>query len=286
MGFYIPANGGNFMYAHIKNKEASAKFTGTPGSIGINDVGNPFLLLANASGKAQATQKKQKQDEYKKARAELKAKYGYEPYRWLGYADGANERKIRKVIKEVADAFPNISPAQLYTVAIGEGLNLWIQDNYTADASDVQIGNPISGYGYLGTDDFASDRKRFVSGGHLRKDFDEGDEFTEYETENEQGRTVKTADFTSLKYGLEALAATLEHRRSLVKKAVGNKKLDDDNWFFWTYAFFVDGEGDGKKHIKQAQADYTKSTRTQIKYKALRRTATVRYVEQFIDFSN
>jgi hypothetical protein len=223
------------------------------------------------------------QDQYEKAKAQLKAKYGYEPYRWLGYADEPTEESLRKMFRDVAAKQTSISVSELYTIAIGEGLNLWI-DNHRNPDKTIKTNDPIDGFGNLGLDDFHSDITRLQVGGYLSKDFNEGTHYVKTTRRNEQGREVQSARFTNLTNGITALAAVIAHRRSLAIALPEGTNLDSDNLFFWTYAFFVDGEGDGIAHIKSAKGDFTKSTRNIIKEKAVRRLSTLRYVEMFLKF--
>jgi hypothetical protein len=240
-----------------------------------------FAVLTLASAGLSATQAEETPHE--KARKELKAKYGVEPYGWLGWADEPVEKSLRELVRDVAAKQAGLSASALYTIAIGEGLNRWIDVNLNSDRT-VNLKASIDGYGYLGVDDFHSDVVRLRATGVLADSFKEGTNYIRITRKNEQGREVQSARFPTLADGLTALAAMIAHRRGLVRATPEGGNLDADNDFFWTYAFFVDGEGDGKEHIKAAKGDFTKSTRETIKDKSLRRLVTMRFVDKFVAF--
>jgi hypothetical protein len=103
--------------------------------------------------------------------------------KWNGYVDDGREQEVVTIVEDAAKATA-LNPSFLATIAIGEGLGLWIDANYDPmPPHKVKIGNSIDGYGALGVDHFASDFTRTRK--YLPKDYNEGDEFFTREAENE-----------------------------------------------------------------------------------------------------
>ncbi len=70
----------------------------------------------------------------------------------------------------------HFTPSFLYTIAVGEGLGLWIDANYASNAPhNVMVENEVSGFDALGTDHFAGDITRLKK--YLPADFNEGNEY-------------------------------------------------------------------------------------------------------------
>ncbi len=213
---------------------------------------------------------------FEKTRAELKKKYGVEPKRWQGWIDSDSERPVALPFEEFGKQ-KKIAPTYLYTLAAGEGLILWLQKH-------PKLIGKIDGYNFLGADQFCSDVARLKAGGFLRSGYREGANYTCLTTENEQGKTVKYGVFESYRDAIEAFSALVVHRRSLFlkhAKEFGYEKPTEDQTAFWTYAYFVDGEGDAKKHLRETGLDFFKSKRTKVRDLAILRVSSWRYVQAY-----
>ncbi|WP_038008105.1 RHS repeat-associated core domain-containing protein [Terrimonas ferruginea] len=135
----------------------------------------------------------------------IRDKYGVNPYEWHDDLDGRNSADIiRKTLRSTA-ARGLLSARQLYTTAIGEGLNIFLQ----------KIDDPnseVSGYSFLGTDHFASEAAELKRQGYLPKDFNVGEEYTVETNTNELGQAVNSAIFKNLESALIAFSAVAQHR--------------------------------------------------------------------------
>ena len=226
---------------------------------------------------------------------QLKKDYGItKVYRWSGYANDPREKNVVKIMEDAAK-FTGMIPSFLYTIAIGEGLGLWIKDKYDpVTPHNVRVQDSINGFNNLGVDHFYADFARTKK--FLPNDYNVGDEFSLSVNMNEQSNTVQSAEFKDLKSGVQALAATLALRKTTFLnhcttlnyiKKLGNPSSDQIH--FWIYVYFQ-GEGRAKKYLT-ANAGYDFSTTppanmTQIRKLALERVAAWKYVQSKKLFSS
>jgi hypothetical protein len=196
---------------------------------------------------------------------------------------------------EDAAKFTGLTPSFLYTIAIGEGLGLWIKDKYDpVTPHKVRIQDSINGFDHLGVDHFYADFARTKK--YLPIDYNAGDEFSLSVNMNEQLNTVQSAEFKDLKSGVQALAATLALRKTTFLnhcntlnyiKNLG--KPTTDQLHFWIYVYFQ-GEGRARKYLT-SNAGYNfsampLSNMTQIRKLALERVAAWKYVQSKKLFSS
>jgi hypothetical protein len=131
--------------------------------------------------------------------------------------------QIVDVIYSVADA--DVPPVQLYSYAEKEGLVNYVRDKIGLDKKDeptkAQLGavsttESISGFTYLGLDDFGTElggpRKPLT--GFLPSGLDQTKVKLIKKT-NEKGRVVTSGEFPNLTMALQALVAMLKRRREL-----------------------------------------------------------------------
>jgi len=232
-----------------------------------------------------AAEKTRNKEEVNKIKKELEEEYGPGTVkRYYGYINDLGELGIINSIEKVSKDY-DIPPEFLSTVAFGEGLGLYIDDEWYEDPDA-----PLSGFSYLGLDWFGSQAGFLKKGSYLRKDFNEGEEYNAEESENELGEKVKSATFTKLEYGLEALAATLNYKiDQFLKKArkLGYKRGDfnEDELNFWTYAFFnnpsvaLHGLRNRKGYFKKAKEKISSTTKS-VRYNALVRAATTEFLKK------
>lgn len=206
----------------------------------------------------------------------IEKKYGVQPKRWDGWADEPKEESIRTVFQAVSRQV-GVPSSYIYTVAIGEGMNLWLDGVLTNGVYDLK--KEVDGYAYAGLDHFSSDFERVKS--YLPANYKKSEDFREHATQNEQGTSVKSAVFTSFSSAMYGLGAIIRHRQELVKTDATalNLKLDEDNLFYWTYAYFVDGEADGRRDLEKTRGVYRESTRNAVKARCIDRLATWRYLQ-------
>lgn len=209
---------------------------------------------------------------------------GFKVFEWIGYINDERETNVVQLIENTCITIPSISPTLLYTIAAGEGLILWIDSNYdTNPPYNVLIQNTIDGFVYLGTDDFGSDFFRYQQ--FLPDNYNEGDEFTTYNTTNEHGETVISANFKNLESGLLGIGSVIAHRKNkFITDALdlGYNNPNIDQIVYWTYVYFQ-GEGRAKTYLSSNKGfDYTKSAPSnmrQVRKLALERLATWRYIK-------
>lgn len=177
---------------------------------------------------------------------------GTKVFGWAGYADEPKEANVKALIEQVSLDVPSVSPTMIYIFAIGEGLNLWIDNHYApAPPHHVMIHMGIHGFYRLGLDDFVTEFARYKP--FLPADFNEGDEFTRDQIKNENDDVYYTGDFKDLKSGLYAAAAVTAHRKSLFlneAERLGYGTPNFEQTFFWTYVYFQ-GEGDAARYLEK-----------------------------------
>ncbi|MEV0381204.1 hypothetical protein [Nonomuraea sp. NPDC050643] len=158
-----------------------------------------------------------------------------------------------------AAATPDLPADQLYVYAFKEGLVDYVRDqtgvSATADPTEAQLGSvritsPISGYVYLGTDDFFTDltaakqpASRFLPPGYDLK------RVVLDRRVNEKGREVQSARFPDLTMGLQGLAALVRRHRALFLadvKTYGYAAPTQAELVYWTYVYFNAGEFNGQ----------------------------------------
>jgi len=60
----------------------------------------------------------------------LKREFGVNKvYKWFGYVDDPREKNVVQIIEHVA-RHTSLTPSYLCTIAVGEGLGLWIDASY------------------------------------------------------------------------------------------------------------------------------------------------------------
>ena len=183
--------------------------------------------------------------------------WGIRPLRWQGWIDDPSEVNTARAILEATGGQTAIRPSYLYTIAIGEGL-LYYLDSANR-FTHVDTSRPVSGFGELGVDTFASSAEALKRSGLLPTWFKEGVDYTVNEATNEKNQVVRSADFPDLKRGLIALRAMLADSRGHfladARAVLGPQKaakLTRDQVDYFTYVYFHAGAGFGKKHL-QAQ---------------------------------
>lgn len=202
----------------------------------------------------------------------------------------------------VAGKRANIDPIELFTLAIGEGLSFWIdQNSYSFD-------KPVSGYTYLGLDFFSEmynnpNVKKYLPAGYTQvTSFSTSpqDEFIRQDVErNEAGgkTTVPSAMFKNLQSGIDGLAAVYASARDLIldhgqKKGYGTPTSEQKQ--FWSYYSFQSFEKakaalvltkgwdfssfyttSDPKYVIVTKGNHPKN----ISSKALKRIATTKYIK-------
>ena len=194
-------------------------------------------------------------DELQTRVTKLQDTWGVRPLRWQGWVDDPSEVNTARTVLEATGGQTAIRPSFLYTIAIGEGLL------YYLDASNrfthVDTSQPISGFGELGTDTFATAAEGLKRSGLLPAWFQEGRDYTLDTQTNEKGEAVRSANFPDLKRGLIALRAMLadsrQHFLNDAKTVLGPTKaahLTQDQVDYFTYVYFNAGAGFGKRHLQ------------------------------------
>ncbi len=172
---------------------------------------------------------------------------------WIRNTDAS----VFDIIIKHADA--DITADQLYAYASNEGLSLLIKGSGKTGAK--LVADPVSGFGYLGLDDFMTDynAKRKPLSGYLPAGFDK--KITPSDHVNEKGRTVHSANFPNLDSALQGAKAMLKRRRDLFledAKANGYATPTTDEKVFWTYLYYNPGEFAGKGQLEKYKTGNTK----------------------------
>jgi len=213
-------------------------------------------------------------------------------YKWNGYVDDGREKEVVKIMEDAAKS-SGLIPSFLGTIAIGEGLGLWIDSNYNpVPPHEVQTGKSIDGFNHLGVDHFTADFARTRK--YLPKDYNEGDEFTMRQTRNEKNELVSSAVFKDLKSGIQALGATIRLRRDAFRSHGATLKYAKpgqptvEQEAFWIYVYFQ-GEGRAQKYLKaNGGYDYAKASpidMREVRRLSLERVAAWKFIQSKKIFS-
>lgn len=165
-----------------------------------------------------------------------------------------------QVLDEIFAAADADMPAdQLYVYAMKEGLVDYVRDETgvgkgadptTAQLAGVSTAKPISGFDYLGTDDFFTELTakrepltKFLPSGYDTK------KVTPDPRLNEKKRTVQSGIFPNLRMGLQGLSATMKRRRALFRADIttyGYGAPTTEELVYWTYVYYNAGEFNGQ----------------------------------------
>jgi RHS repeat-associated protein len=211
----------------------------------------------------------------------IRNQYGVDPYEWHDDLDG-KKSKSTVISTLLRCAKKLLTAGQLYTLAIGEGLNLFLK--YYDDPNAE-----VDGFQFLGVDHFGSEANALRNGGYIPNDFNEGDEYKVKSNVNEKGQTVLAATFKNLESALIAFSGVANQRADLALaagKKLGYGKPNTDQVMFWSYIFFQSPYGSGPKSLSQASSwsyssfkfNTTSQNPTGIPSKSLRRLATWNYI--------
>ncbi|MCQ2959629.1 MAG: hypothetical protein MJ198_05500 [Bacteroidales bacterium] len=217
--------------------------------------------------------------------------YGIQVLEWSGYIDDYREKNVLKVIENVCILRTELIPSLLCTIALGEGLNLWIERNYSSvEPYNVDITKEIDGYVYLGVDYFFMEYDRYKI--YLPHDYRKDIDYTIVEVPNEHGVLLKTPIFKNLRLGIYALAAMLTQRLNKFLNDAKEFKYgspNEDQLFFWLYVYFQ-GEGRAKAYLqKNGNLNFMKNIKNvkvgniiydmrEVRKLSLQRLATWRYL--------
>lgn len=191
----------------------------------------------------------------------LTERHGLRPRRWLGWMNDSRERPVLEAATAASARFSDVDPSFLYTVAIGEGMNQLIEDNYNGSDGEFET-NYINGFGSLGTDVFGMDVDLLRARGLLPEPFDEGVHYTLETNVNEKGEEVVSANFhsvpggpTALENGLSALAAMLVNTQRGLLRLARELGHDVDRWTqseinYISYVGYNAGYGTARSYLR------------------------------------
>jgi phage antirepressor YoqD-like protein len=189
----------------------------------------------------------------------LKKKFpGQQTHYWLKNSPA----QVLEIIHKVADA--KLPADELWAYAFKEGLVDYIRSEIGLAATDeptgaqlksVSVTKKISGFAYLGLDDFMTElsTKREPLSGFLPAGFDLT-KVKEIKRINEKGREVKSGEFPNMLMAVQALTAMLKRRRKLFRddaKTYGYTTPNREELVYWTYIYFNVGEFGGKQQLKK-----------------------------------
>jgi hypothetical protein len=220
------------------------------------------------------------------AQAVDQKRFGVRPKHWLGFLVPPTGEPVATAVKAAVAATGNrLDPAWLYTVAIGEGLPLYLTEQKLGHKPE------LDGFEYLGTDTFSTRAADLKKKGFLPESFTKGKDYTPTTDTNELGQTVHSATYKTLAGGLTALGSLLLDSQANVeedaKKIWGpNTKLTPDELRFWTYLDFNVGSGARRKFMENHPATWgdhrsgpERTDQREGKYNSIARVATARWLE-------
>ncbi|MFL6672248.1 MAG: DUF4157 domain-containing protein [Massilia sp.] len=172
--------------------------------------------------------------------------------------------QVATLLYQVADS--ELPIEQLYVYAEREGLVDYVRDQLglasTQDPSKAQLKGfdtkkTVSGFDYLGADDFMTelDAKRDPLRASLPSGMDLS-KVTESRHINEKNREVRSADFPNLLMALLGFSALVKRRRKLFledAKKHGYATPTTEELVYWTYVYFNSGEFGGLHQLKKHQ---------------------------------
>jgi hypothetical protein len=202
---------------------------------------------------------------------------------------GKNAVYLRKVFSDLGKKY-NISGYELYAVAMGEGLGflLDILNKYNINPDSIMV----SGFVFLGTDNFANDADRLRKKKLLPDNFRGDSYYRPKDYKNEAKQVVPSAEFTGLTNALTGFAAVYAERQQTVVAdgiKLGYPSPSEDEKRFWTYVYFNPGRDktafeqlkeNGSFHIKNMKFNRTDEHPAGVHSKAYKRVATEKYVEK------
>jgi hypothetical protein len=193
-------------------------------------------------------------DDLQKRITTLTDAWGIRPLRWQGWVNDASEVNTARAVLDATAGQTAIRPSYLYTIAIGEGLLYYLNQNN--QFTTVDTSQPVNGFQSLGTDTFATAAPDLKRRGLLPAWFTQGRDYTVETNTNELNQAVSSANYPDLRRGLIALRAMLADSRGRfladAKTILGPDKaakLTQDQIDYFTYVYFNAGAGFGKKHL-------------------------------------
>lgn len=181
-------------------------------------------------------------------RAKLIDALGVRPLKYSGYLNEMAELPVAQLLLDAAT--PEVSASFLYAVAMGEGLNLWLDK---ASPAVPLLEQPVRGFQYLGVDTFGTRVDGLRRNGLIPDTFREGVDYTLSTHTNEKGERVTSADFPTVKAGITALTAMVadERRRFLADAERIGVAPTADQINFFTYLYFNTGSNGGRRLLEE-----------------------------------
>ncbi|MBL9040929.1 MAG: DUF4157 domain-containing protein [Myxococcales bacterium] len=183
--------------------------------------------------------------------------------------------QVADILYQAADA--DMPVDQLFAYASKEGLIDYIRSRLglgqkdeatAAQLNGMPINEPISGFSYLGLDDYKDElhHKNEPLSKFLPKGFDDSKVADEVRV-NEQGREVHSGTFPDLLMAIQALAAMLKRRRTLFRKDAqhfGYATPTTDELVYWTYVYFNAGENGGRAQLEKYSPTKSKADKRKL----------------------
>ncbi len=230
-------------------------------------------------------------DELQQRLSSLTDTWGLRPLKWQGWVNDASEVNTARAVLDATAGQTAIRPSYLYTIAIGEGLLYYLDQNNRFTSVDTT--QPVNGFQSLGTDTFATAAPDLKRRGLLPAWFTQGRDYTVETNTNELNQAVSSANYPDLQRGLIALRAMLADSRGRfladAKTILGPDKaakLTQDQIDYFTYVYFNAGPGFGKKHLLASGLGAVSKWKgppppgnTIARYNALQRLSTLKLID-------
>ncbi|MEK6887867.1 MAG: peptidoglycan recognition family protein, partial [Candidatus Aenigmatarchaeota archaeon] len=167
-------------------------------------------------------------------------------------------QKIEKLVKAISRAIKTasenkygvkVSLEEVYTIAIGEGLNSYLLNYYlSSDNNDYKV----SGFNALGTDWIGSELTTLKTGGFISQ----GLEVEQRTSGNERGEIVISGDFKNLDDAMEGVAGTIAYRkylffRDLKNLGISPSSISRQQVNYWLYLYYNPGPGFAKQQLRK-----------------------------------
>ncbi|MCE7985211.1 MAG: hypothetical protein DYG89_28905 [Caldilinea sp. CFX5] len=180
-------------------------------------------------------------EEAEKAAQLAKVHGGQRPHRILSYLKDFGETRLLQALFQAARQ-SNLDVEFVTAVAFAEGLILWMPKYYNNPSAE------IDGFSYLGTDRFAKEITTMKREGFLRANYGTNDYYILGTATGETGEVHRRVIYRNVEAGIEALAAMLRYRQSLLladfeRSNIPIETLSQEQLNYWTYVYYNAGVG-------------------------------------------
>jgi hypothetical protein len=199
--------------------------------------------------------------------AQLTAKYGLRPRRYLGFFNQSNEaeRRFTDQLPRTVAALNAVAAAKGYGFSFTEAeiaTNFISEGGFYLLDGDIASGDHLTGFGYLGVDTFFANRSALEEWmtPSVRDGLASG-QIGEETAVNELGQTVRSMYFTTIEQGIDANAMmfALSRKQAAADMAARGTSMGSalpEARFFWTTIYYNAGPAFGRDQLSKAGVNY------------------------------